>query len=458
MSIQVVILAAGQGKRMRSRLPKVLQLLAGKPMLAHVLATAKLLAPDKSPIVIVGHGGDALRNAFSVEPIQFVTQEAQLGTGDAVRSALPLLSVEDQVLILYGDVPLVSEHTLKQLIATTPANQLGMLTAVVENPTGYGRIKRDDANKVQGIVEEKDATPLERTILEVNPGIYLVPARFLKNWLPKLTNHNQQNEFYLTDIIAFAVAEAIPVHTVLVKNSREICGINDKLQLAQVERLYQQQQAERLLQEGVTLADPARFDVRGNVTIGNDVFIDVNVILEGDVTIGANCEIGANVILRNVTLGENVVVRSHSVIEGATIAANAMIGPFARIRPGTVLAEGVHIGNFVEVKNSIIGKKTKASHLSYIGDSEIGTETNIGAGTITCNYDGFHKSKTIIGDRVMIGSDTTLIAPVKVNDDAYVATATTVRADVPAGALVFNPRDQQIRTGWTEQYRNKNEK
>ncbi len=457
MSIQVVILAAGQGKRMRSSLPKVLQLLAGKPMLAHVLTTAQTLAPSKPPVVIVGHGGDAVRTAFTEKGIQFVTQKEQLGTGDAVRAALPLLAEEDQVLILYGDVPLVSEQTLKQLLDTTPANQIGMLTAFLENPTGYGRIKRDAVNQMRSIVEEKDATPAERAIEEVNPGIYFVPARYLHQWLPKLTNHNQQNEFYLTDIIAFAVAEGIPVHTVTVQNAREICGINDKLQLAQVERLYQHQQAERLLKAGVTLADPARLDVRGNVTVANDVFIDVNVILEGDVKMGAGCEIGPHVILRNVSLADNVVVKSHSIIEGATIAAGAIIGPFARIRPGTVLAEEVHIGNFVEVKNSSIGKKTKASHLSYIGDSEIGTETNIGAGTITCNYDGFHKSKTIIGDRVMIGSDTTLIAPVRVENDAYVATATTVRADVPAGALVFNPRDQQIRTGWTEQYRAKND-
>lgn len=449
MTIQVVILAAGQGKRMYSNFPKVLHHLAGKPLLEHVIDTALSISPETQPIVVNGHQGSVLSRALAHHHVRWIEQKEQLGTGHALLQALPAIADSDQVLVLYGDVPLISVATLEKLINKTPANAVGMLTAELANPTGYGRIKRDQQHHIMGIVEEKDATAAERKITEINPGIYLVSALQLKKWLPLLKNKNAQNEYYLTDIIALAVQEKIPVHAVQPIANEEILGVNDRLQLAHLERYYQRQYAEKLMRQGVTLYDPARLDIRGEVHIGRDVSIDVNVICEGRVVIGDECVIGANVILRNARLDARVEVKANSIIDGAEIAADCIIGPFARIRPGTVLARQTHIGNFVEIKNSAVGEKTKINHLSYVGDSEIGKEVNIGAGTITCNYDGINKYKTVIGDRVLVGSDTTLVAPIIVHDDVYIATATTVRKDVPAGALVYNTREEKIRAGWT---------
>lgn len=455
MAIQVVILAAGQGKRMYSNHPKVLHHLAGKPLLQHVIDTALCISKQPSPIVVSGHQSDILQVALAHHDVRWIEQQEQLGTGHALLQALPLIADDDQVLILYGDVPLISIETLHRLIRATPANAIGILTAKLVNPKGYGRIKRDHAEHIVGIVEEKDASENERAITEINAGIYFVSAAQLKQWLPTLKNNNAQGEYYLTDIIALAVAENKPIHAVHPEAQEEILGVNDRLQLAQLERYYQRSYAEKLLRQGVTLYDPARLDVRGDVRIGRDVSIDVNVILEGRVVIGEGCVIGANTILSNTELGARVTVKANSIIDGAQIAADCIIGPFARIRPGTVLANQTHVGNFVEIKNSSIGEKTKINHLSYVGDSEVGKEVNIGAGTITCNYDGVRKHKTIIGDRVLVGSDSTFVAPVTVHDDVYIATATTIRNDVPAGALVFNKREENIREGWTAKRKEK---
>lgn len=458
MAIQAVILAAGQGKRMHSKLPKVLHGLAGKPLIQHVIATAQSISPTPSPIIVSGHQSKVLRDALLHYQLRWVEQKEQLGTGHALLQALPEIADTDQVLVLYGDVPLISEAVLKKLIASTPDHALGMLTAVVANPTGYGRIKRDKNQQIIGIVEEKDATADERTITEINPGIYLVPAKYLKKWLPEIKNQNVQGEYYLTDIISLAVEEKIPVHAVQPALEEEILGVNDRVQLMRLERFYQRQYAEKLMRQGVSLCDPERIDIRGEVQIGRDVSIDVNVILEGRVVIGDDCVIGPHTILRNTKLSDHVEIKAYSMIDGAEIAAGCIVGPYARLRPGALLAEGVHIGNFVEIKNSIVGEKTKINHLSYVGDSEIGREVNIGAGTITCNFDGVNKYKTVIGDRVQVGSDSTLVAPVTVHADAYIATATTVRSDVPAGSLVYNKREELIREGWTAARRTKEKK
>jgi bifunctional UDP-N-acetylglucosamine pyrophosphorylase/glucosamine-1-phosphate N-acetyltransferase len=448
MAIQVVILAAGQGTRMQSNLPKVLHPLAGKSLLEHVISTAAKLDPAVSPMVICGHQSQLLREALSKYPISWVEQKEQLGTGHALQQALPLIK-GDRVLVLYGDVPLISETTLKRLIDTTPANAIGMLTAELQNPAGYGRIKRDLEENIIGIVEEKDATEQERTIQEVNPGIYVIPMQLLNKWLPSLKNNNAQKEYYLTDVISFAVNENITIHDVQPTSIEEIFGINDRVQLSRLERHYQQEQAEKYMRQGVTIIDPKRFDVRGEAIIGRDVTIDVNVILEGKVSIGDGCIIGANSILRDTQLGERVEVKAHTLIEGATIAADCIIGPFARIRPGTVLAAQAHIGNFVEIKQSSIGEKSKINHLSYVGDSVIGKRVNVGAGTITCNYDGAHKHKTTIGDDVHIGSDTQLVAPVTVGEGATIAAGSTVTKDVSPHELTLTHHlEQRTKAGW----------
>src|SRR5579883_20736 len=383
MAIQVVILAAGQGKRMYSKQPKVLHRLGGKALLEHVIATALKLSPAESPIVIHGHQGDHLQKSLDHYPVRWVEQKEQLGTGHAVMQALPVLVDEDRVVILYGDVPLIAEQTLTQLLTITPADAIGMVTAHASSPAGYGRIKRDAKHQITGIVEEKDATEAERAITEINSGIYVIPARCLKKWLPALSNHNSQGEYYLTDVIAQAVNENIPVHTVPPATFEEIVGVNDRVQLAELERFYQRQYAEKLMRQGVTLYDPNRIDIRGEMIVGQDVVIDVNVICEGRVVIGDGCAIGPNTLLRDVELEAGVEVKANCVIEEARVAAGSMIGPFARIRPGTTLGRGVHIGNFVEIKNSEIGDGSKLNHLSYVGDSEVGKRVNIGAGTIT---------------------------------------------------------------------------
>jgi len=447
--IQPLILAAGQGTRMRSHLPKVLHLLAGKPLLEHVISAALSISPDAAPVIICGHQSDLLRQIFSQHNVRWVEQQEQLGTGHAVMQALPELDSDARVLVLYGDVPLISPQTLKRLIEVTPKEAIGMLTAVLPHPKGYGRIKRDKAGRVVGIVEEKDTSIEEKAINEINPGIYLLPVSYLQAWLPELSNKNAQGEYYLTDIIARAVKEKIQIHDVQPERHEEIEGINNRIQLAHLERFYQREYAEKLMEEGVTIYDPARLDIRGELIAGKDVILDVNVIIEGRVVIGSGCKIGPNVVLRNVHLGEQVEVRANSVIEDARIASHCIIGPFARIRPGTELAEHVHVGNFVEVKNSRIADNSKVNHLSYIGDAEVGKHVNVGAGTITCNYDGANKHKTTIGDNVHIGSDTQLVAPVTIGAGATIAAGSTIVRDVePAGLTLSHRIDQRSLKAW----------
>lgn len=448
MAIQTVILAAGKGKRMHSHLPKVLHGLAGKPLLEHVIATAISISPQRLPIVVYGHQGQLLQEMLGHHAVRWVEQREQLGTGHALLQTLPEMSDEDTVLVLYGDVPLISTYTLKQLIDHTPQQTVGLLTAHLTHPYGYGRIKRDHDNKIINIVEEKDATPDERTITEINTGIYLVPVTLLKKWLPQLENKNAQGEYYLTDIISLAQQEHIAIHAVQTTAFEEILGVNDKSQLAQLERFYQRQYAEKLMQQGVTLLDPYRLDVRGELSVGRDVIIDVNVIFEGRVVIGNDCVIGPHSILRNVEIGDHVEIKAHSVIDGAEIAAHCIIGPFARLRPGSVLAANAHVGNFVEIKNSAIGAGSKINHLSYIGDSDVGQRVNIGAGTITCNYDGVNKHKTIIGDHAFIGSDTQLVAPVTVGEGATIGAGSTITRDVPPHQLTLSRVPQQTVEHW----------
>ncbi len=454
MALQVVILAAGRGKRMHSTLPKVLHRIADKPMLNHVLATARQLS-SLPPIVIYGHEGETLRQAITDKDVKWVEQKEQLGTGHALQQALPIISSDDQVLVLYGDVPLISNETLKKLLAAMEPQSMAMLTAHLTNPSGYGRIKRNAKGTVECIIEEKDASPHEKTITEINPGIYLVPANLLKKWLPNLNNQNAQQEYYLTDIINFAVKENITVNTVQPLTHEEIQGVNDRLQLAYLERFHQKQIAEKLLKQGVSLADPNRLDVRGEVDIGRDVYIDINVIFEGRVKIGDHCRIGPNCVLRNTVLGNGVEIKSHSLLDEAQVADEAIIGPFARLRPGTQLGKQVHIGNFVEIKKSVVAEKSKINHLSYIGDATIGKHVNIGAGTITCNYDGVNKHQTIIEDNAFIGSNTQLVAPVKIGEGATIGAGSTIVKDAPKNRLTLARSMQITLTDWKRPEKNK---
>ncbi|MBX3708492.1 MAG: bifunctional UDP-N-acetylglucosamine diphosphorylase/glucosamine-1-phosphate N-acetyltransferase GlmU [Gammaproteobacteria bacterium] len=448
MAIQVVILAAGQGKRMHSKRPKVLHHLAGKPLLEHVINIAAVISPAVLPIIVCGHQRAKLLEELTHHHVNWVEQKEQLGTGHALLQAMPHISEDDNVLVLYGDVPLISVQTLKKLIETTPENALGMLTAYLSNPSGYGRIQRDKQQHIIGIVEEKDATEEERAITEINPGIYYLPARYLKKWLPSLKNKNVQQEYYLTDIIWLAVQEKILVHAVQPDKVEEILGVNDRIQLAWLERFYQRQMAEKFMRQGVTLYDPARLDVRGEIQMGRDVSIDVNVILEGRVIIGNECVIGPNTVLRNVELGDRVEVKANTLIDGAVIAADCVIGPFARIRPDTNLARKAHVGNFVEIKKSHIGQESKINHLSYIGDSEVGDNVNIGAGTITCNYDGVNKHKTIIGDYAFIGSNSQLVAPVTIGVGATIGAGSTITQDAPPYKLTLSRVQQNTVENW----------
>lgn len=447
MAISVVILAAGQGKRMHSTLPKVLHCLAGKPLLEHVVNTASQLN-DQKTIVIYGHQGDTIRNELAKLPVEWVFQDKQLGTGHAVMQALPHTKPNSRVLILYGDVPLISLHTLAQLIAKTPNDALGIITARVPNPFGLGRIIRNEENEITAIIEEKDATDNQRAITEINTGIYIVPEKYLQKWLPQLKNKNSQQEFYLTDIIKFAVTDQVPIIGHSPIDYTETLGVNDCAQLAFLERIYQRQRAEKLMQQGVTLYDPNRLDVRGELSVGHDVVFDINVIIEGQVTIGNYCKIGANSILRNVTLGDHVEIKANSIIDGAEIGNHCIIGPFARIRPDTVLSTHVHIGNFVEIKKSRIDTESKVNHLTYIGDSDIGKSVNIGAGTITCNYDGANKHKTTIGDRVFIGSNASLVAPITIAHDATIGAGSVITRNAPAEQLTLTRAEQRSISSW----------
>jgi bifunctional UDP-N-acetylglucosamine pyrophosphorylase/glucosamine-1-phosphate N-acetyltransferase len=447
-SLAIVILAAGQGKRMKSALPKVLHAIGGASMLQRVVDTAASLSPEKITIVY-GHGGDQVRAAFvSSAGLIWAKQEPQLGTGHAVLQALPHVVHTQTTLVLYGDVPLIRKATLEKLVDIAVRGEVGWLTHVVSNPDGLGRIIREINGAVTEIVEQKDATPAQQAICEINTGFLACPTACLARWLPTLGNRNAQGEYYLTDILKLAVAEGLTVTTPGPEHDWEVIGINSKDQLASLERIHQRENAKTLMEGGVTLLDPARLDVRGTLTCESDVTIDVNVIVEGAVWLGRNVSIGANTILKNCRIGEGTEVLPFTHIDSATIGANARIGPYARIRPDTTLADEVHIGNFVEVKASEIGLASKANHLSYIGDSTVGSSVNIGAGTITCNYDGANKYRTVIGDNVHIGSDVQLVAPVTINAGATIGAGTTVWKDAPAAALTINPKTQQSTSGW----------
>ncbi len=446
MSLDIVILAAGQGTRMRSALPKVLHAVAGKSMLGHVIDTARLLQP-KSIQVVIGHGADKVREQLAADDLSFVLQAEQLGTGHAVAQALPQLSA-DNVLILYGDVPLIEVATLQRLLQQVSANQLGLLTVELADPTGYGRIVRDQTGQVQAIVEHKDASTEQRAIAEGNTGILAVPGSRLADWLGRLSNSNAQGEYYLTDVIAMAVADGLVVATEQANDEMEVLGANDRMQLAQLERHYQYRAGRRLMAQGVTLIDPARFDVRGDVTVGRDVLIDINVILEGRVVIEDNVQIGPNCVIKDSVLRRGAIIKANSHLDGAEVGEGADCGPFARLRPGSVLGAKAHVGNFVELKNAKLGEGAKAGHLSYLGDAEIGARSNIGAGTITCNYDGANKFKTVLGEDVFIGSNSALVAPLTLGDGATTGAGSTVTCDVPANSLAVGRAKQRNIEGW----------
>ena len=443
--MNVVILAAGQGKRMHSDLPKVLHRLAGRPLLAHVLDCARALGPARIAVVY-GYGGEAVREAIADESLAWVKQEPQLGTGHALQQALPALAQSAHTLVLYGDVPLTRAETLKQLLRAT-ADGMAMLTVELDEPTGYGRIVRE-GGAVKRIVEEKDASPAERAIREVNTGIMALPTKRLAGWLSSLRTDNAQREYYLTDIVALAVKEGVPVRAVQPGALWETLGVNSKGQLAELERAHQRLVAGRLLDAGVSLADPARIDVRGRLECGRDVAIDVNCVFEGDVSLGDRVSVGAHCVLRNVRIDADTRIEPFCHLEEADIGRSCRIGPYARLRPGARLAEEVHVGNFVEVKASTIGAGSKANHLTYIGDTEVGRNVNVGAGTITCNYDGANKHRTIIEDDVFIGSDTQLVAPVRVGRGATLGAGTTLTEDAPPGQLTISRARQATIPGW----------
>jgi len=444
--MNIVILAAGMGKRMQSSLPKVLHPLAGKPLLGHIIDTARTLAPSRL-CVIYGHGGDAVPQAFADQDLAFARQEPQLGTGHAVMQALPHLEDGAATLVLYGDVPLTTAASLQRLLAAAGQDKLGVLTVTLDDPTGYGRIVRENG-KITRIVEQKDASPAERAITEVNTGIIVAPTARLRDWLAKLSNDNAQGEYYLTDVIAAAVADGVDVVSAQPDDVAETLGVNSKVQLAELERVHQRNIATALLEAGVTLADPARIDVRGTLDCGRDVSIDVNCVFEGCVRIGEGASIGPHCVIRNASIAAGANIKAFTHIEDAVVGAGAQVGPYARLRPGTELADEVHIGNFVEVKNSVIGLGSKANHLAYVGDADVGSKVNIGAGVITCNYDGANKFRTTIEDEAFIGSDSQLVAPVVVGKGATLGAGTTLTKDAPAGQLTISRAKQLSLPGW----------
>ncbi|RDK01734.1 bifunctional UDP-N-acetylglucosamine diphosphorylase/glucosamine-1-phosphate N-acetyltransferase GlmU [Paraburkholderia lacunae] len=445
--MNIVILAAGTGKRMRSALPKVLHPLAGRPLLAHVIDTARTLKPTRL-VVVIGHGAEAVRAAVAAPDVQFAVQEQQLGTGHAVQQALPLLDPAVPTLVLYGDVPLTRASTLQALTDRAGQGGYGVLTVTLADPSGYGRIVRDAQGKVSRIVEQKDATPEQLRIAEINTGIIVTPTERLGGWLASLKNDNAQGEFYLTDAVELAIEAGLEVVTTQPDEEWETLGVNSKQQLAELERIHQHNVADALLVAGVTLADPARLDVRGTLECGRDVSIDVNCVFEGRVTLADNVTIGPNCVIRNASIGVGTRVDAFTHIEGAEVGANVVLGPYARLRPGASLHDEAHVGNFVEVKNAVLGRGSKANHLTYIGDADIGARVNIGAGTITCNYDGANKSRTIIEDDVFVGSDTQLVAPVRVKRGVTIAAGTTVWKDVEEDMLVLNDKTQTSKTGY----------
>jgi len=446
MSLDIVVLAAGQGKRMHSALPKVLHKVAGRPMLAHVLETARALSPGRI-IVVHGHGGDVVRAAFAAMDITWIEQTERLGTGHALMQALPSVKPRDDVLVLYGDVPLIRAETLRALIEARDSG-LAVLSAELADPSGYGRIVRDAQGRVTRIVEEKDASTEERALREVNVGFLVAQAGRLTGWLASVKNRNAQQEYYLTDVVQRAVAEGLTVATRQPKDVWEVWGVNSRYELALVERAYQNAAAKRLLEAGVTLADLWRIDVRGDLRCGHEVSIDVNCVFEGKVSLGDRVRIGPNCVLRNVTIAADTEVHAFSHLEEAQVGARCRVGPYARLRPGAALAEDVHVGNFVEIKASRLGARSKANHLSYVGDAEVGSGVNIGAGTITCNYDGAAKHRTVIGDECFIGSDTTLVAPVTLARGSYIGAGSTISKDTPPDQLTVARATQVTVRGW----------
>lgn len=447
MPLSIVILAAGQGKRMHSSLPKVLQPLAGRPMLAHVIDRARSLDPDAIHIVY-GHGGEAVRTAFTDSDLKWHEQEQQLGTGHAVAQALPSIPDGHRVLVIYGDVPLLTQRTLTALVQSGKESELTLLTAELDDPAGYGRVLRGLDDGVVGIVEDTDATDEQSRITEINTGLMAAPASALREWVGRLDQSNSQGEYYLTDIVALAVESGVNVVALKIDTAEEALGINDRLQLAAAERALQRRRAEALLRAGASIADPARFDCRGELQVGADVFIDIDAVFIGKVTLGDGCQIGPHVVIKDSSLGPGTVVHPNSVIEDSETGSNCQIGPFARLRPGTRLLDSVKIGNFVETKKSEIGTGSKVNHLSYVGDSTIGAKVNIGAGTITCNYDGANKHKTTIGDDVFIGSGVNLVAPIDIGAGATIGAGSTLTKDAPSGELSIARTRQTSVSGW----------
>ncbi|SEQ21137.1 UDP-N-acetylglucosamine pyrophosphorylase /glucosamine-1-phosphate N-acetyltransferase [Amphritea atlantica] len=446
-TLDIVILAAGQGSRMKSTLPKVLHTIGGKPMLQHVIDSAKALENARTHIVI-GHGAQQVETALSGQAVQFSLQAEQLGTGHAVAQAMPNISDNGVVLVLYGDVPLTRPETMAELVKIAERGQFGLLTVNLADPTGYGRIVRSDAGDVVAIVEHKDASDAQRAITEVNTGILALPTALLREWIPQLSANNAQGEYYLTDIIAMAAEQGVRIQAIQPATEQEVQGVNNRLQQAELERWYQRRQAEALMLDGVSLADPARIDVRGEVSVGHDVAIDINVILEGKVEIGDNVTIEANCIIKDSVIGCGTHIKANSLLDEAVVADNCDIGPFARLRPGSHLANNAKIGNFVETKKANIGEGSKVNHLSYIGDAEVGADVNVGAGTITCNYDGVNKSTTEIGDGAFIGSNTALVAPVKVGAGATIGAGSTITKEVQADQLAITRAKQTNLNNW----------
>ncbi len=453
-AMNIVILAAGTGKRMRSALPKVLHPLAGRPLLSHVIDTARTLQPSRL-VVVVGHGAEQVQAAVAAPDVQFAVQAEQLGTGHAVRQALPLLDPAQPTLVLYGDVPLTRASTLRRLVDAAREGRYGILTVTLDDPTGYGRIVRDAAGFVTRIVEQKDASPEELKIAEINTGIIVTPTAQLSMWLGALKNENAQGEYYLTDVVELAIEAGFEVVTSQPDEEWETLGVNSKAQLAELERIHQRNVADALLADGVTLADPARLDVRGALRCGRDVSIDVNCVFEGNVTLADDVTIGANCVIRNASVGAGTRIDAFTHIDGAELGAHTVIGPYARLRPGAQLADEAHVGNFVEVKNAVIGHGSKANHLTYIGDADIGARVNIGAGTITCNYDGANKFRTVIEDDVFVGSDTQLVAPVRVGRGVTIAAGTTIWKDVAEGVLALNEKTQTAKSGYVRPVKKK---
>jgi bifunctional UDP-N-acetylglucosamine pyrophosphorylase / glucosamine-1-phosphate N-acetyltransferase len=447
MTLSVVILAAGNGKRMQSSLPKVLHHLGGMPLLVHVVKTAQTLNPE-TIYVVYGHGGEQVRASLPDLRVNWIEQTEAKGTGHALLQVVPKLQDTHRILVLYGDVPLIKSATLQDLMAATHCDQVGLLVAKIDNPNGFGRIIRNQNNDIIAIVEHKDASSEQLNINEINTGILTAPVSSLKKWLPQLKNKNAQSEYYLTDVITFAIQEHVKVISTLAKCNKEIHGINDRQELMFLERHYQLQKSHELLLQGVSIIDPMRFDCRGTANIAKDVQIDINVILEGNVSIDEGTYIGPNTILKNVRIGKNVIIKSNSSIEEAVISDNCIIGPFANIRPNTYLAEGVHVGNFVELKNTQIGLLSKVNHLSYLGDAKVGSHVNVGAGTITCNYDGKNKFETVIKDNAFIGSGTQLVAPVTIGEQAYIGAGSTITKDAPARQLTLGRAKQITLKEW----------